>query len=81
MKLDASLYLAMLLLTGIAGILATDEAAKWIDAQTLWFLRSGVTLADAVVTGMKAFTSRGFADWLEKKKQAVPAPTSPETGP
>jgi hypothetical protein len=41
--------------------LSTDNAAKYIDPKTLWFLQGGVGYANAVALALKMFRSSSFS--------------------
>lgn len=71
MKLGFFLYMIMLIAGAVQGILATDEAAKFVDAKTLWLWRSAFAVLNVTSTGLKAFTSESFSKWMELKKNGV----------
>lgn len=68
MKLGFALYSVMIFTSAVAAFLGTDEAAKYINAELLFWLRGCNAVVNAVATGLKAFTSQVFSDWLAAKK-------------
>ena len=68
MKLGLALYAIILMAGAIQGVLASDEAAKYVDAYTLWVLRSAFAILNVTATGLKAFTSESFGKWIEARK-------------
>jgi hypothetical protein len=71
MKLSLVLYAVMLFTSAVAAFLGTDEAAKYINAETLFYLRGGNAIVNGVATGLKAFTSQIFSDWMALKKAGI----------
>lgn len=63
MIMSFSLYLIIALSGAVAVFLGTDEAAKYIEPETLFWARglNGVLLA--TVTTLKGYTSEAFANW------------------
>jgi hypothetical protein len=71
MKLSLVLYAVMLFTSAVAAFLGTDEAAKYINPEALFWCRGGNAVVNAVATGMKAFTSQIFSDWLAAKRAGI----------
>jgi hypothetical protein len=63
MIMSLALYSAIALCGAIAVFLGTDEAAKYIEPEKLFWARglNGVLLATA--TTLKGYTSEAFANW------------------
>lgn len=67
MIMSFTLYFIMAVAGAIAVFLGTDEAAKYIEPEPLFWARgiNGVILATA--TTMKGYTSEAFAKWKASK--------------
>lgn len=61
----------MLFTSAVAAFLGTDEAAKYIGPEALFWLRGSNAVVNAVATGLKAFTSQIFSDWLAARKAGI----------
>lgn len=59
--------------------LGTDEAAKFIEPATLFWLRGLVGIVDAVALALKGFTSQTFADWSSKRSNGNTQQPNPPT--
>ena len=64
-----TLYLVMAVTGAVATFLGTDEAAKYIEPEPLFWARgiNGMILTTATV--MKGYTSEAFAKWNAARKQ------------
>lgn len=71
MKLSFILYTVMLASSAAANFLGTDEAAKYIAPDALFWARGINAAIGTIATGLKAFTSQVFADWMTAKKNGV----------
>ncbi len=69
MIMSLVLYSVIALSGAVAVFLGTDEAAKYIEAERLFWARglNGVLLATA--TTLKGYTSEAFANWRKTKQQ------------
>lgn len=67
MKLNFALYLFIASGTAFAAGIGTDEAAKYLSPETLFWLRLAVGVVVTTATAAKAFTSTSFSD--SKNKQ------------
>ena len=69
MIMGLTLYIVIALSGAVAAFLGTDEAAKYIEPEPLFWARgmNGVLLATA--TALKAYTSEAFANWRRGKEQ------------
>jgi hypothetical protein len=73
MKLNFILYLGMLATGSLAAFLGTDDAAKYIEPKTLFWITGILGVADQCLTGLKAFTSREFTEWLNRRAEKASA--------
>lgn len=62
------LYILIALSTAIASFLGTDEAAKYIAPENLFWARGINTVIGSVALTIKGVISTGFQDWLNKKQ-------------
>lgn len=60
--LDGLLYCLIALYTGMMNTLSTDEAAKYIAPEYLFWMRALVSWALAIVGAIKMFRSTSFAE-------------------
>ncbi len=69
MIMGFTLYLVMAVTGAVAAFLGTDEAAKYIEPEPLFWARgiNGMILTTATV--MKGYTSEAFAKWNAARKQ------------
>jgi hypothetical protein len=69
MIMSFTLYFIMALTGAVAGFLGTDEAAKYIEPELLFWCRGLNGLVLTVSTVMKGYTSETYAKWRDKNKQ------------
>jgi len=81
MNFGLFLYLLIALSTAIASFLGTDEAAKYIEPEKLFWARGLNTVLGSVALTVKGYTSAGFQDWLKKKATGNTEFISKNTGP
>lgn len=69
MIMNFTLYFTMAVCGAVAVFLGTDEAAKYIEPEPLFWARgvNGVVLATA--TTMKGYTSEAFSRWKASLKE------------
>ena len=60
--LDALLYVLVATCGYMTGSLGSDEAAKWVSPQVLFWLKFGVGAAGAGALAFKMFRSTSYAD-------------------
>ena len=72
MKLSLTLYITLAISGSFGASIATDEAAKYVEPETLFWMRlvTGVIFASA--TTLKAYTSETFARWNKKETDNEP---------
>jgi len=75
------LYLLIALSTAVASFLGTDEAAKYIEPEQLFWARGANTILGSVALTIKGYISPGFQDWLRKKSAGNTEFISKNTGP
>jgi len=68
------LYILMALSTAIASFLGSDEAAKYITPETLFWARGINSVIGGVALTIKGVISTGFQDWLNKKQVEKASP-------
>lgn len=81
MSLSFFLYLLMAVASAASAFLGTDEAAKYIEPERLFWARGIVAMIDGVALTMKGYTSPGFQDWLKKKATGNTEFIRNQTGP
>ena len=69
--IDGLLYLLVAAFGAMTAVLSTDEAAKFIEAGTLFGLRAFCTVNSALWLALKMFRSTAFAEHREEKKQTA----------
>ena len=67
MKLSFALYVCMAISTAAAGFLGTDDAAKFIPAIWLFYVKGLNTAFGSVALALKAFNSTAYQEWQQKK--------------
>ena len=73
--IDGALYLAIAFFAALAAVFASDEAAKYIPPEWLFWLRSFCSVTSATMLAAKLFRSTAFAE--HKAAQIPPLPSSP----
>lgn len=79
MSLGFFLYFVIAVTSAIAVFLGTDEAAKYIQPDMLFWARGINGIIAGTSLTMKGYTSEGFANW--RKKQTETAMWKKDTGP
>lgn len=74
---DCFIYATVALLNGFAAGLGSDEAAKWISGEWLFWLRILSYTGAQTMLAIKMFRSTGYAD--DKKRQDAIVTTSSQT--
>jgi hypothetical protein len=75
--IDGYLYVGIAIFGAAAASFATDEAAKYVSAQWLWYLRTGCSIVSAGLLALKMFRSTTFGQHLaEKAAQTAPTETA-----
>lgn len=77
--IDGILYVCVGLFTFLLGAFSSDEAAKWISPQILYWFKLSVGSVSCIALNIKMYRSTGFSDHLkekneEKKKQETQPP-------
>ena len=67
MNLSLLLYLSLAFSGAAAAFLGTDEAAKYIEPEHLFWARGINTIFGGVALTMKGYISQGFQEWLAGK--------------
>lgn len=67
MNLSFFLYLLMAITSAVSLFLGTDEAAKYIEPERLFWTRGVVGIIDGVALTMKGVISPGFQNWLKDR--------------
>lgn len=60
--IDGLTYVGIALLGYVIGQLSSDDAAKYVDAQFLFWLKMGVGSSSAGLIALKMFRSTSYAD-------------------
>ena len=77
--IDGTLYVALALLTFLTGYFGSDEAAKWISAATLFWVKGILGAASATALAIKLFRSTAFADHQAEKSAQIPSENPKDT--
>lgn len=64
--IDGALYTLIAMIIPIQAMLSTDEAAKYLSPQFLWWMRIAVGGIAGGLGGLKMFRSSSYADHLHK---------------
>lgn len=67
MILDATIYVTIAVTAFLMTQLGSDEAAKYIDAQLLFYLKSVTGSLSAGALSLKMFRSETFSNWKKEK--------------
>lgn len=68
MILDATLFVFLSTLPIIVAMFASDEAGKYLSAETLFWIKNSLAALGAAVGSVKAFRSLSFANHLHQKQ-------------
>ncbi len=77
--IDGVLYVSVGLLISMQAIVSGDEAAKYISAQNLFWLKSGMVGLSSIALNLKMYRSTAFADNKRAKEGEVPPIRVPAT--
>lgn len=69
--IDGALYAALATFIPIHGMLSTDEAAKYVEAETLWWIRLSMAGVLGGLGGLKMFRSTSYSEHLHEKANGV----------
>jgi hypothetical protein len=69
MSLGFALYFLIAVTSAIAVFLGTDESAKYIEPDILFWARGINGIIAGTALTMKGYTSEGFANWKKKKSE------------
>jgi len=81
MKTDLTLYAIMLFSGAFQAFLNTDESAKFIEPETLYWMRGMTGIVNLSSTGLKAFTSEAYGKWKKGLKNGNGKETTERTEP
>lgn len=70
MWIDGATYVLIALFGALSSTMGSDEAAKWVEPSTLFWIRTGCTIGGASVLAIKLFRSTSFANHLKEKPPA-----------
>lgn len=68
MNLNLILYLIIGTATAFSACLNSDEAAKYLDPEMLFWLRTGTSTVSGAAVTLKGVTSNAFAEWQASRK-------------
>lgn len=66
--IDGSIYVMMAVTSANAAMLSSDNAAKYISAQVLFYMLWGNLVVDGGLLALKMFRSTAFADHKQQVK-------------
>lgn len=69
LKLGFLLYAVMAVSAAVGAFLGTDEAAKYIEAETLFWARGINVMVSGIALTLKGYTSKSFAEWHKNKTE------------
>ncbi len=64
---DGAIFVAIAIFGYFGTSLGSDDAAKWIDAKTLWFARNGTTAIAGGLLALKMYRSQAYSK--DRKEQ------------
>lgn len=65
---DGTIYVGIAIFGAIASALGSDDAAKYIDAVTLWYAKNVCTAAAAGLLALKMYRSTSYSNFVEERK-------------
>ena len=75
--IDGALYSAIALFGFLQSYFTSEEAYKYVNPYTLFWLKAGVGAIGAVAGALKMFRSTTYADHRNDKKNNVDKPQTP----
>ena len=66
---DGSLYVIIAVLASAIAFISSDDAAKYIEAGTLFWIKGIVTSLNAAAVALKMYRSTQYAEHREEKKK------------
>ena len=67
--LDGLLYVLIAIFGAITACMSTDEAAKYLEPETLFWIRTTASVGGAAFLALKMFRSTAFADHQASGKE------------
>lgn len=67
--IDGAIYVAIAFCGSVAASLSSDDAAKYINANLLWWFKNSFVAAGAALLALKMYRSTQYAE--DKQKQKV----------
>lgn len=67
MKLDGAIYVILGVLTAVTAMFSSDDAAKYVSPEMLFWVKGSVACASAGALALKMFRSTSFAEYQAKK--------------
>ncbi len=64
MWIDGTTYVLLAAVTALAAAMGSDEAAKWLEPKTLFWVRTWCTVASGSLLAIKLFRSTSYANHL-----------------
>jgi hypothetical protein len=71
MYVDGALYVGIAFFAALSAMFGSDEAAKYIAPETLFWTRGFCSVVAATLLALKMYRSTGFADHLAEQKTAT----------
>lgn len=80
---DGCLYIWIAILTALTAILGSDDAAKYISPEVLFWMKAVVNMCNAAAIALKMFRSTQYAEHVAEKKSTGNTGffNNPNTGP
>jgi len=69
MYFNAVLYVSIAVVGALASTFGSDEAAKWVEASWLFWIRTFFTAVGAGLLALKMFLSTSYSEHLAEKKK------------
>lgn len=66
--IDGTLYVSIALLMYLTTQFGSDEAAKYVEARTLWYITTSLGAIGTAAGALKMFRSTSYSDHLNQKK-------------
>ena len=68
--IDGSTYIAIAVFAAALTMYSSDDAAKYVDPETLWKVKGGLGVVSAGLLALKMFRSTAYAEHQEDKRRS-----------
>jgi len=72
MYVDGALYVGIAFFAALAALFGSDESAKYLQPEPLFWTRGGCSVTSATLLALKMYRSTSYSDHLAEKNKPQP---------